>query len=161
MFYIIIVYLYFIEICFIVLVYIFISVYFFFSIIFFFFFVFFFFFSSRRRHTRFSRDWSSDVYSSDLARAPGRSPRAPGSHRLDRFPKCRDPRHCQLDVVPDLPRSPAAEGILRRRILPCCDNDQRFDEWRTEADCRGTRIGYILFGTGSESRAGQAVDDVG
>src|SRR5690606_40672558 len=31
-------------------------------------FVFFFFFSSRRRHTRFSRDWSSDVCSSDLAR---------------------------------------------------------------------------------------------
>src|SRR5690606_39386504 len=26
----------------------------------------FFFFSSRRRHTRFSRDWSSDVSSSDL-----------------------------------------------------------------------------------------------
>src|SRR5207302_3557639 len=30
----------------------------------------FFFFSSRRRHTRFSRDWSSDVCSSDLAVAP-------------------------------------------------------------------------------------------
>src|SRR5690606_39483627 len=28
----------------------------------------FFFFSSRRRHTRFSRDWSSDVCSSDLAK---------------------------------------------------------------------------------------------
>src|SRR5690606_40396393 len=28
-----------------------------------------FFFSSRRRHTRFSRDWSSDVCSSDLGRA--------------------------------------------------------------------------------------------
>src|SRR5690606_39395168 len=28
----------------------------------------FFFFSSRRRHTRFSRDWSSDVCSSDLCR---------------------------------------------------------------------------------------------
>src|SRR5690606_39441268 len=27
-----------------------------------------FFFSSRRRHTRFSRDWSSDVCSSDLRR---------------------------------------------------------------------------------------------
>src|SRR5690606_40900932 len=27
-----------------------------------------FFFSSRRRHTRFSRDWSSDVCSSDLCR---------------------------------------------------------------------------------------------
>src|SRR3712207_8086140 len=31
-----------------------------------------FFFSSRRRHTRYWRDWSSDVCSSDLA-APGRS----------------------------------------------------------------------------------------
>src|SRR2546422_11050742 len=29
-------------------------------------FIFFFFFSSRRRHTRCSRDWSSDVCSSDL-----------------------------------------------------------------------------------------------
>src|SRR5216684_5691188 len=34
-----------------------------------FFFLFFFFFSSRRRHTRCSRDWSSDVCSSDLLRA--------------------------------------------------------------------------------------------
>src|SRR5690606_39876270 len=31
----------------------------------------FFFFSSRRRHTRFSRDWSSDVCSSDLAAFKG------------------------------------------------------------------------------------------
>src|SRR5687768_18272295 len=30
----------------------------------------FFFFSSRRRHTRCSRDWSSDVCSSDLVDAP-------------------------------------------------------------------------------------------
>src|SRR6266478_7552022 len=34
----------------------------------------FFFFSSRRRHTRFDCDWSSDVCSSDL---PPRSPDAP------------------------------------------------------------------------------------
>src|SRR5690606_41060908 len=33
-------------------------------------FLFCFFFSSRRRHTRFSRDWSSDVCSSDLAYRP-------------------------------------------------------------------------------------------
>src|SRR5207253_6252963 len=38
----------------------------------------FFFFSSRRRHTRWPRDWSSDVCSSDLVvnhdrRAPGRA----------------------------------------------------------------------------------------
>src|SRR5476651_1410126 len=31
---------------------------------------FFFFFSSRRRHTRYWRDWSSDVCSSDLASPP-------------------------------------------------------------------------------------------
>src|SRR5690606_40555330 len=31
------------------------------------------FFSSRRRHTRFSRDWSSDVCSSDLGGALARS----------------------------------------------------------------------------------------
>src|SRR6185295_19593775 len=48
--------------------YFFISFFFFFFFIFFFFF-FFFFFSSRRRHTRYWRDWSSDVCSSDLAPA--------------------------------------------------------------------------------------------
>src|SRR5690606_5771007 len=42
----------------------------------------FFFFSSRRRHTRFSRDWSSDVCSSDLFPTPGSPPtsmREPGT----------------------------------------------------------------------------------
>src|SRR5437870_8183400 len=33
------------------------------------FFLYFFFFSSRRRHTRWPRDWSSDVCSSDLLKA--------------------------------------------------------------------------------------------
>src|SRR5581483_5432437 len=33
-------------------------------------FFFFFFFSSRRRHTRYWRDWSSDVCSSDLRSSP-------------------------------------------------------------------------------------------
>src|SRR5690606_40670242 len=37
-----------------------------------------FFFSSRRRHTRFSRDWSSDVCSSDL-----RAHDIPGSDRMN------------------------------------------------------------------------------
>src|SRR5437763_16919925 len=32
-----------------------------------------FFFSSRRRHTRYIGDWSSDVCSSDLSRVPGRA----------------------------------------------------------------------------------------
>src|SRR5690606_40018501 len=37
----------------------------------------FFFFSSRRRHTRFSRDWSSDVCSSDLRVCKSCSPPSP------------------------------------------------------------------------------------
>src|SRR5439155_19056515 len=41
---------------------------FFFFLFFYFFSFFFFFFSSRRRHTRWPRDWSSDVCSSDLNR---------------------------------------------------------------------------------------------
>src|SRR5437868_11903731 len=46
-------------------------------------FCFFFFFSSRRRHTRSKRDWSSDVCSSDLVRrlenpVPGRRGLLPG-----------------------------------------------------------------------------------
>src|SRR5437763_12397685 len=46
------------------------------------FFFFFFFFSSRRRHTRYIGDWSSDVCSSDLA-APAGDPRAT-AHSLRR-----------------------------------------------------------------------------
>ena len=62
------------SICFIVLVrpcdpfvfFLFCFCFFFFFLLFFFLCLFFFFFSSRRRHTRCSRDWSSDVCSSDL-----------------------------------------------------------------------------------------------
>src|SRR3712207_8358210 len=42
-----------------------------------------FFFSSRRRHTRYWRDWSSDVCSSDLT--PARRDRRGGARRLDLF----------------------------------------------------------------------------
>src|SRR2546429_6894161 len=41
--------------------------------------MFFFFFSSRRRHTRCSRDWSSDVCSSDL---PFLLPAPPLAHKI-------------------------------------------------------------------------------
>src|SRR5256884_3650349 len=41
-----------------------------------------FFFSSRRRHTRCSRDWSSDVCSSDLIRDAVALARAEGCSRL-------------------------------------------------------------------------------
>src|SRR5690606_40909109 len=52
----------------------------------------FFFFSSRRRHTRFSRDWSSDVCSSDLGRSfhAGRDTRVLGQ---------RDPKDSDFNFV--------------------------------------------------------------
>src|SRR3712207_8339884 len=58
-----------------------------------------FFFASRRRHTRYWRDWSSDVCSSDLGRVPppvevhdvvGRGQRQPGAAGAQR--QQQDPR---------------------------------------------------------------------
>src|SRR2546422_6946185 len=54
--------------------------------------MFFFFFSSRRRHTRCSRDWSSDVCSSDLA--AGGAPRRRRHHH--RRPAGTPPPRCRL-----------------------------------------------------------------
>src|SRR5690349_23306852 len=54
----------------------------------------FFFFSSRRRHTRSLRDWSSDVCSSDLTARPLPSPWAQSSTSMLRSPpevKVRSP----------------------------------------------------------------------
>src|SRR2546429_9573373 len=69
-----------------------------------------FFFSSRRRHTRCSRDWSSDVCSSDLVVVPdvggGFGPKGPiypeeilvaaAAHRLGRPVKWGESRHENL-----------------------------------------------------------------
>src|SRR6266508_5707730 len=100
--------------------------------------MYFFFFSSRRRHTRWPRDWSSDVCSSDLDGAPrpllGLAVLQPGGGVLDR----RQPRPAparrlrgtlsrssayQLDreVDPlDLPlRLMEAPRQLRRRLELC------------------------------------------
>src|SRR5215510_11452212 len=48
---------------------------------------FFFFFSSRRRHTRWPRDWSSDVCSSDLA---DRGDVAEGEGRIEKLRRLAD-----------------------------------------------------------------------
>src|SRR5688572_31647857 len=61
--------------------------FFFYCFCFLFCFFFFFFFSSRRRHTRFDCDWSSDVCSSDLrARRAGSARTPPRNARCARFP---------------------------------------------------------------------------
>src|SRR5687768_17897395 len=87
---------------------------FFFFFCLFFFFYFFFFFSSRRRHTRCSRDWSSDVCSSDL----------------------------RTSARPRPPRGRATRAASRSRSLPARTRDRsacpRPDAWRTRcAACRG------------------------
>src|SRR6266511_6146525 len=72
-----------------------------------------FFFSSRRRHTRFSRDWSSDVCSSDLDDtdvAPGpRAPRPAGGEALAIGGIVPAPR---LPVDP-----PVAQRFIQRLIV--------------------------------------------
>src|SRR5216684_6523612 len=66
-------------------------------------FCFFFFFSSRRRHTRCSRDWSSDVCSSDLCR------------------RCRcKTGHSYLADNRRAARSSAARGSEERRVGKEC-----------------------------------------
>src|SRR5690606_40722156 len=79
----------------------------------------FFFFSSRRRHTRFSRDWSSDVCSSDLCWAI-RYGRDTGLFR----------RQEVADFAPWLAASKGSPfghlpGPLRaRHLLECFDNPE-------------------------------------
>src|SRR5699024_12302912 len=71
---------------------------------------FFLFFSSRRRHTRSKRDWSSDVCSSDLARdvaVPG--PRGGPAARL----RCRCRRRGWFRVASQA--TPKHEGFLNYR----------------------------------------------
>src|SRR5690606_41037332 len=73
-----------------------------------------FFFSSRRRHTRFSRDWSSDVCSSDLSADASDAPcRPPGSRGTAAAPR----RRYRHRYSPGKPRS--ASRLLRRRPTPC------------------------------------------
>src|SRR5690606_40513014 len=54
-----------------------------------------FFFSSRRRHTRFSRDWSSDVCSSDLE---------------SDYSSSENRHHKVTHLVPKIPKTDAAQN---------------------------------------------------
>src|SRR5690606_40280918 len=66
-----------------------------------------FFFSSRRRHTRFSRDWSSDVCSSDLIHAIAvLLGQVPASFRLG--------GGASLPAVPRVPVGVPSALLLRR-----------------------------------------------
>src|SRR3989449_4817905 len=57
-----------------------------------------FFFSSRRRHTRCSRDWSSDVCSSDLVAYVHESGAPVMAHEAQEFPTLEQPSGKEIDV---------------------------------------------------------------
>src|SRR5690606_40304912 len=84
-----------------------------------------FFFSSRRRHTRFSRDWSSDVCSSDLQQleADGRNP---GQVALEMNQKFQDdvPLHRlalggQMAMLSDIYQSDECQALYKIGRASC------------------------------------------
>src|SRR5215217_9423939 len=82
-----------------------------------------FFFSSRRRHTRYWRDWSSDVCSSDLTRGapPPSGPGVTGSPDLRHLVTLRHhrvaPRHRRHHLTSSSASSSHHPGIMFPRIL--------------------------------------------
>src|SRR2546430_9104350 len=89
-----------------------------------------FFFSSRRRHTRFDCDWSSDVCSSDLARVHLKDFLAPGEVRR---------RHEHLAVEPPGPKQRLVE--ILEPVGGAHDHDllaplERSEERRVGKECR-------------------------
>src|SRR5215475_6124100 len=70
-----------------------------------------FFFSSRRRHTRFSRDWSSDVCSSDLEHVVGRLAKAHVEHVVGGAVAAADPIEGGADVRVQIGRASCRERV--------------------------------------------------
>src|SRR2546421_4159426 len=88
----------------------------------------FFFFSSRRRHTRSDRDWSSDVCSSDLSRTRSRKAR-PGGNWAIRLSTCPSASRAN-----EYPRSRILSGdnASSRPLMA----DSRSEERRVGKECR-------------------------
>src|SRR2546422_3104754 len=117
------------------------------------FFFFFFFFSSRRRHTRCSRDWSSDVCSSDLA---AHHVIARGE-QLQRGVQGGEPRGEGKTVAAaferrDVPLQDFTRGVARARVLIALVSAQALlDVGRRliDGDRKSTRLnsshGYISY----------------
>src|SRR5690606_40220613 len=86
--------------------------------------LFLFFFSSRRRHTRFSRDWSSDVCSSDLE-IPQRGDGEQREEDLD-------------DADGDVHAQHSGRARPQERERPACAG-LRSEERRVGKECRSRR----------------------
>src|SRR5207302_2624319 len=80
-----------------------------------------FFFSSRRRHTSFSRDWSSDVCSSDLIPA--------AATRLAPIERLEAARRLNVALVLPLREQAALDALLQQLYDPA---DPQYHQYLTE-----------------------------
>src|SRR3712207_7954038 len=90
-------------------------------------FVFFFFFSSRRRHTRYWRDWSSDVCSSDLALSNITSISETDVEEIQRILDAAEEYGTEID-----PSAATVNGWLMGMVIA----DSRSEERRVGKECR-------------------------
>src|SRR5690606_41028114 len=95
-----------------------------------------FFFSSRRRHTRFSRDWSSDVCSSDLGLVTYQSNLIHICERRRGYEEALRQRNLSLDPsqIAEI-RFGNIEHDIPARINKLL-NDKRSEERRVGKECR-------------------------
>src|SRR3989440_3293805 len=98
----------------------------------------FFFFSSRRRHTRSDRDWSSDVCSSDLLPI-----RIPPAHVHVEQGACLDTAQAQMDVGGALARMPRAAVHLADQT-PAVGQVDRSEEHTSELQSRSDLVCRLL-----------------
>src|SRR2546430_10545470 len=89
-----------------------------------------FFFSSRRRHTRFDCDWSSDVCSSDLPNAQGFGPSLTGDGQFY-YPSSDQP-------PPDYKDDPKTSDRIANEAIRFIEanQDRRSEERRVGKECR-------------------------
>src|SRR5690348_17645609 len=87
-----------------------------------------FFFSSRRRHTRWTGDWSSDVCSSDL-----RASRPPGLHQVPRSAATGVPHSSRDNPSQTVHHLPPHEH----------EQDDRSEERRVGKECRSRWSPYL------------------
>src|SRR3989440_4292136 len=88
----------------------------------------FFFFSSRRRHTRSDRDWSSDVCSSDLDQAAI----GIGAGQMSRL----DASFLAIHKARQQGHDPAGAVLASDAFFPFADGVERSEERRVGKECR-------------------------
>src|SRR5690606_40109939 len=92
-----------------------------------------FFFSSRRRHTRFSRDWSSDVCSSDLGPMQETEPNVPPTGLPTSHPRTLSSKCGRLTIPCRISRQLSAIGMQQVQVLQSATS--RSEERRVGKKC--------------------------